>query len=221
MGQLGWVWFGGSPLPFYIAIFIDNSGSLTSQQVPGVFDAITLIRDNLVTLGTLTEGQKNTFVPYQGPVDERYLSWMSTLVTQLKPSNATKCVTFAWIDESNPVYHLMTSQLLPDLLRPGFVTDLVTFSNFVSSNTVQLLGGKIFAVPLASAPQAFIAHLNAAFTAVNPTLASFKNIYQEQMLTYDVTIERQNITVQYAYNLMANYLNIFFEKENFDLLPLL
>jgi len=41
------------------------------------------------------------------------------------------------------------------------------------------------------------------------------------MLTYEVTIDRQNITLQYAYNLMANYLNTFFEKEEFDLLPLL
>lgn len=219
MGQLGWVWFGGSPLPFYIAIFIDNSGSLTTQQVPGVFNAINLIRNNLVALGTLSEDQKNTFVPYQAPSDERYLSWMSTVVTQLKPLNATKCVTFAWIDESAPVYHDPFAQGI--LLAPGFVTDLATFSNFASSNTVQLLGGKIFAIPLSIPPQFFIAHLNAAFTAANPTLASFQNIYQEQMLTYNVTVGRENITLQYAYNLMANYLNIFFEKEEFDLLPLL
>ena len=220
MGQLGWIWFGGSPLPFYIAIFIDNSGSLTTQQVPGVFNAIDLIRNNLVALGTLSEDQKNTFVPYQAPGGERYLSWMSTVVTQLKPLNATKCVTFVWIDESNPIYHANTTSG-PSLLAPGFVTDLATFSNFASSNTVQLLGGKIFAIPLPGPTQFFIAHLNAAFTAANPTLASFQNIYQEQMLTYDVTVERQNITLQYAYNLMANYLNIFFEKEKFDLLPLL
>jgi len=220
MGQLGWVWFGGAPLPFYIAIFIDNSGSLTTQQVPQVFNGITLIRDNLLTLGTLTEDQKNTFVPYQGPGNERYLSWMSTLVTQLKPPNATKCVTFAWIDESEPIYHAGSNSL-----RPGFVTDLATFSNFVSSNTIQLLGGKIFAVREEPSSfqsfQGFLEHLNAAFTIASPPLSSFQNIYQEQMLTYEVTIDRQNITLQYAYNLMANYLNTFFEKEEFDLLPLL
>lgn len=220
MGQLGWVWFGGSPLPFYIAIFIDNSGSLSTAQVPGVFNAIDLIRNNLVVLGTLSEDQKNTFVPYVAPNNERYLDWMSSLVTQLKPLNATKCVALVWIDESIPIYHERTTSG-PSLLNPQFVMDLATFSNFVSSNTVQLLGGKIFAIPVTSPPQAFIAHLNAAFTAANPTLASFQNIYQEQMLTYDVTVQRENITLQYAYNLMANYLNIFLEKEEFDLLPLL
>jgi hypothetical protein len=216
--QLGWVWFGGGPLPFYILIVVDASGSLTPEAVPGVFEAVTLIRNNLVTLGTLTEDQKNTFVPYRTYEDERYLDWFSTRVLEVKPSNASKCVAIAWIDEANGFYHNVSP------LEQGFVNDLNSFVNFINSQDVNLLGAKIVAPPVEDYlffEQVFFIHLNAAFTSASPPLASFRNIYDEQMLSYITTGDRAEITTTYAYNLMANYLNGFLEKESFNLLPLL
>jgi hypothetical protein len=225
--QLGWVWFGGKDLlPFYVLIVVDASGSLTPQQVPGVFDAVSLIRNNLVILGTLTEEQKNTFVPYRTYSDEQYLRWFSTAVLEVKPDDASKCVAMAWIDEAEPGYHGYNyddedETEEPYFLGGGFVADLNSFVNFINTRSVDLLGAKIFAPPWEVLPLDFFAHLNAAFTSASPPLASFQNIYDEQMLDYIPTVDRSQITTAYAYNLMANYLNGFFQKEGFDLLPLL
>jgi hypothetical protein len=220
--QLGWVWFGGSPLPFYILIVVDDSGSLTPQQLPGVFNAVTLIRNNLVTLGTLTEEQKNTFVPYRPYTDERYLSWFSARALDVKPSNASKCVVMAWIDEAAETYYFSDIGSSTTF----FEADINSFVNFINNKNVDLLGAKIFAPPQLDNPQVrFLDHLNRAFTSPPPSpyipLNSFRNIYDEQMLDYIPTVDRSQITTAYAYNLMANYLNGFFQKEGFDLLPLL
>ena len=236
MGQLGWVWFGREdPLPFYILIVVDDSGSLSPGQVPGVFNAVTLIRNNLVTLGTLTEEQKNTFVPYRTYDDERYLKWFSIRALEVKPSTAEKCVAIAWIDEASPSYYPFYEDeeyFDPRILNPVFISDLSSFVNFINDKNVDLLGAKIFAPPVAQvypppAPipglnlQHFFGHLDVAFTSASPPLNSFRNIYDEQMLDYIGTVDRTQITTTYAYNLMANYLNGFLQKEGFNLLPLL
>jgi hypothetical protein len=227
--QLGWVWFGGGPLPFYILIVVDASGSLTPGQVPGVFEAVTLIRNNLVALGTLTEDQKDIFVPYRTYSDERYLSWFSAKALEVKPSNASKCVVMTWIDEAGPVYYPYfedEDSFDGTVLSPGFVADLSSFVEFINNQDVDLLGAKIFAPPMEEfyfPAESFFDHLYLAFNTFTapPPLGSFRNIYNEQMLEYMPTVAREQITTAYAYNLMANYLNGFFQKEGFNLLPLL
>jgi hypothetical protein len=218
-----------TPLPFYILIIIDNSGSLTTDQVPGVFEAIDLIRNNLVDLGTLREDQKNEFVPYQSYNDERYLDWFSTRILEVKPDNISRCVVMAWIDEAGPIYYPYFEDgdfFDPTVLWPGYINDVNSFVNFINTQDVDLLGAKIFAPPTQEFyfPEgSFFDHLYLAFKSFTapPPLDSFRNIYNEQMLEYLPTIDRSQITTAYAYNLMANYLNGFFQKEDFELLPLI
>ena len=222
------------PLPFSVVLIVDASGSLTPEDLPSLFTALDLIKAQLVELGSFTSiGQVNQYIITKtSETDERYLRWYREFSLE---ALAGKVVAINFQDEAAPNYHNPSGTFRSD----GFyASDLNAFESFIASESKSLLGAKLF-IPreigggFPSGDEAgFVnftaeidSHLEYVFLSPasggypSPRLDSFTSEIDTQMLEYEILIARDEFTVEYSYNIMADYLNVFFAALDFATLP--
>jgi hypothetical protein len=240
MGLGSFIWDGGSPLPFSVVLIVDDSGSLSPDQVPSLFTALGLIKTELTNIGTFTSSEQvdEFIVTKTEEDDERYLRWYRDFSLQ---AAGNKVVILNFQDEADPNYHRGDSGVNSNVF---YNSDFINFQSFLSAGTKSILGAKLFVPQIISADpgsggsspvetQEFFINLTAPidthleYVFLDPTaggypeprLDSFQSELETQMLDYEVLIARNLFTVEYSYTVMRDYLNIYFAALGYNLLP--
>lgn len=217
------------PLPFHVVLGIDSSGSLRPADVPEVYDAIDLIKLDLVAIGNFVDQQQADQFIVDTRINERYLDGFTSFPEQLAPIGSTRCVIVFFQDEVNDTYgaDFSDGSTLGDL-DSRFFEDYDAFKAKYASledDFVSLLGARIF-VPQNSQnslASGFIEHLELVVddgTGLSQgAISANLNEFEQPIVTYEELIDRTAFTVEYVYDKIAEYLNTFFVLLGSSVLP--